>query len=126
VKVVPFLAESDKASTTECGPATRTLNGSHGAGHPLHPPPAPGPCRAGPPLLFIRATAIHAELKALGVCPRLRADHRVSDVLSDRNSPGLMSRLAGVRLQLREKSMIGLGRSAGEAQQGTGSWLGSV
>ena len=79
-----------------------------------------------PPLLFIRATAIHAELKALGVCPRLRADHRVSDVLSDRNTASLMCRLADVRLQLRENSMMGLGRSAGEAQQGTGSWLGSV
>jgi hypothetical protein len=75
---------------------------------------------------LVGATAIHAELKALGVCPRVRADHRVSDVLSDRNSPSLMSRLADVRLQLRENSMMGLGRSAGEAQQGTGSWLGSV
>jgi hypothetical protein len=37
-----------------------------------------------------------------------------------------MCRLADVRLQLRENSMMGLGRSAGEAQQGTGSWPGSV
>ena len=44
-------------------------------------------------------------------------------MLSDRNWASLMCRLADVRLQLRENSMTGLGRSAGEAQQGTGSWL---
>lgn len=37
-----------------------------------------------------------------------------------------LCRLANVRLQLRENSMMGLGRSAGEAQHGTGSWLDSV
>jgi hypothetical protein len=47
-------------------------------------------------------------------------------VLSDRNWASLMCRLAGVRLQLREDFMMGLGRSAGEAQQGTGSGLVSV
>jgi hypothetical protein len=47
-------------------------------------------------------------------------------VISDRNRANLMWRLADVRLPLREKFIIGLGRSADEAQQKTGFWLGSV
>ena len=42
-------------------------------------------------------------------------------MLSDRNGAHLMCRLADVRLQLRENFMMGFGRFAGEAQQGTGS-----
>ena len=75
-----------------------------------HVAPATGYCLMG-------ATAIRAELKALGVCPL---------PFARTNWASLMCRLADVRLQLRENSMMGLGRSAGEAQQGTGSWLGSV
>ena len=63
------------------------------------------------------AAAILAELKALGVRP----------LPCGRTTwASLMCRLPHVRLQLRENSMMGLGRSAGEAQQGAGSWLGSV
>ena len=66
---------------------------------------------------LIGATAIRAELKALGVRP----------LPCGRTTwASLMCRLPHVRLQLRENSMMGLGRSAGEAQQGAGSWLGSV
>ena len=66
---------------------------------------------------LIGATAIRAELKALGV-RALRCGRTTW--------ASLMCHLPHVRLQLRENSMIGLDRSAGEAQQGTGSWLGSV
>jgi hypothetical protein len=48
------------------------------------------------------------------------------DVISDRNRANLMWRLAAVRLPLREKFIIGLSRSADNAQQKTGFWLGSV
>jgi hypothetical protein len=69
-----------------------------------HVAPATGYCLKG-------ATAIRAELKALGVCPL---------PFGRTNWASLMCRLADVRLQLRENSMMGFGRSAGEAQQGTG------
>jgi hypothetical protein len=66
---------------------------------------------------LIGAKAIRAELKALGVRP----------LPCGRTTwANLMCHLADVRLQLGENSMMGLGRSAGEAQHGTGSWLGSV
>ncbi len=76
---------------------------------------------------LIGAAAVRAELKALGVCP-LPCGRTIELAMCSRIATGLvlMCRLADVRLQLREYSMMGLGRSAGEAQQGTGSWLGSV
>jgi hypothetical protein len=40
-----------------------------------------------------------------------------------RQTTCLMCRLVDVRIHLREKSLMGLGRSDGEAQQGTGFWL---
>jgi hypothetical protein len=47
-------------------------------------------------------------------------------VLSDRNCGSLLCRLEDVQLHIRENSVMGLGRFAGEAQQETGSWPGSA
>jgi hypothetical protein len=92
-----------------------------------------GECRSSGPTNH-GTTSWHLSQRLLAVPASVRgsdavADKRpsgLSDVLSDRNGASLMCRHADDRLQLRENSMVGLGRSAGEAQQATGSWPGSV
>ena len=86
--------------------------------------------------LPLQGTGQPTEISASGCwrCPQLfRAtvrwgiqDSGASDVLLDRNWANLMWRLADVRRRLREEFLMGMGRSADEAQQKTRSWLGSV